>query len=825
MKRINILTTLLLICTINGFAQQLTQNIGGQILDKQSQQPLIGVTVYVVGTQPILGTVSNEKGYYKIKNVPVGRVNIAVSYLGYQNSGANNLILTTGKELIVNFELEEKITETGEVVVTSTRSKSKALNEMATVSARTFTIEETEKYAGSRGDVARMASNFAGVSFANDSRNDIVIRGNSPSGLLWKLDDIEIPNPNHFAENGTTGGPVGMLNNNVLRNSDFFTGAFPAEYGNAMSGVFDLKMRNGNTDKYEFLFQSGFNGFELGAEGPIQKSNNSSFLINYRYSTLELFDKMGVNFGTSGVPKYQDLSFKFNYPVNKGVVTLFGLSGMSRIDMLTSNLKDNKDNFYLSSGEDLYNSSSMAAAGITYTRFISSSTYAKIAFSGLAQKGGTDIDTLEIKPIINITTNDTIDYFYNKPYPFLRHNIAEYRSTAAFTLATKFDAQLNTKAGFSIDFMGYNLNTKLAVDSINRKRTKEQGDTLVDILNGSKSLTNGPQLFRSYYEASFKINEKVTINPGIHFVYFSLSKQALVEPRFGLTWQYANNKKINLGYGMHSRTHALSTYYMATFKEDHSLDQTNIDLKATLSHQFVIGHDWNISDNLRLKAEAYYQYLYNVPVEQNSSTFSLLNTGAGWGVEADDSLVNKGKGYNSGVEITFEKFLSKGYYFLLTTSLFDSKYRGSDGVLRNTAFNGNFVVNALVGKEFTISEKSTLNFDIKVAYAGGKRSVPIVLEASTKKNDAVYDYSRAYEKRASDFFKVDFKVGYRINGKRTSQEWQVYIENITNHRNLLNESFNKRKLFEKPEDIAKHEYIDKTYQLGFFPMVNYRLNF
>jgi hypothetical protein len=143
-----------------------------------------------------------------------------------------------------------------------------------------------------------MASNFAGVSGANDARNDIIIRGNSPSGLLWQLEGLNIPNPNHFGSLSSTGGPVSMLNNNVLDKSDFMTSAFPAQYGNALSGVFDLSLRNGNNEKYEFLGQVGFNGFELGAEGPFSKNSKSSFLINYRYSTLALFQQIGINFGT-----------------------------------------------------------------------------------------------------------------------------------------------------------------------------------------------------------------------------------------------------------------------------------------------------------------------------------------------------------------------------------------------------------------------------------------------------------------------------------------------------------------------------------------------
>ena len=763
----------------------------------------------MANSQPVNGTSTDIDGYYKLSGVPVGRADLNISYLGYNSASISNLIVTSGKELIVNIELEESVTTYEAVVVKANKPKANANNEMAVVSARSFTVEETEKYAGSRGDIARMASNYAGVSFANDGRNDIVIRGNSPSGLLWKLEDVEIPNPNHFAENGTTGGPVGMLNNNVLKNSDFFTGAFPAEYGNAMSGVFDLKMRNGNSEKYEFTIQSGFNGFEFGAEGPMF-TNNSSFLCFYRYSTLELLDKMGVNFGTSGVPKYQDLSFKTNIPTKNGIISVFGIAGKSQISMLDSKLK--KGDMYNSEGMDLYNRSSMAASGINYTHFISSRTNLKASISALYQNGGTDIDTLERKIFKidttfsqNVISNIDTQYYYENPTRSIIHDISESRVSSSLTLSTKFNSRVNQKIGVSLDFMAYSLNTQVYVDSLKM---------LYTMLKGNKDIGEGPKLFRSYYEMSYKLSDHLSFNPGVHFIYFSLSKQALIEPRVAIAWSYASNRRLNFGYGLHSRTHALSTYYEGTFMPDHSVSYTNLNLNATRSHQFVLGHDWNINDQLRLKTETYYQSLFDVPIERNRSSYSILNTGAGWGPQAIDSLVNKGTGYNYGIEVTFEKFLSQHYYFLVTTSLFDSKYKASDDTIRNTTFNGNFVVNTLLGYEYPINERYTLGFDVKMAIAGGKRYTPLNEAESFRRKESVYlDYA-VNEKQYDNFYKLDVKLSLRQNGKRSSQEWQVYIENVTNHENILFESYS----------VSKNKMV-KTYQLGFFPMVLWRINF
>jgi len=392
MKRLFLFTLMILVATY-GWAQQV-QTIRGHVIDKDSKTSLPGANVVLLDVQPLTGTITDNDGNFRLEKVAIGRQSIQVSYIGYKPATFQGIIVNSVKEVVIEVELEENVTMSSGVVITGSARKDQTRNQMATVSARTFSVEETEKYAGSRGDVARMAMNYAGVSSANDQRNDIIIRGNSPSGLLWRLEDIDIPNPNHFAEGGTTGGPVGMLNNNLLENSDFFTGAFPSEYGNALSGVFDLNMRNGNNQKHEQLFQVGFNGFEVGAEGPFSKKHEASYLANFRYSTLELMDGI-IDLGTTGIPKYKDFSFKLNFPVKKGKLTIFGLGGDSKISMLDSK-NGNEQDLYSGEGQDLVNSSRMGATGISYTRFMNEHTYYKIILSGIYQKGGTIIDTLDV---------------------------------------------------------------------------------------------------------------------------------------------------------------------------------------------------------------------------------------------------------------------------------------------------------------------------------------------------------------------------------------------------------------------------------------------
>ncbi len=786
MKRTFILTFLIIIAAV--LKAQSVQTIRGHVTDKDSKTSLPGANVVLLNVQPLTGTVTDADGNFRLDNVATGRHDLQITFIGYKPAVFQGIIVNSVKEIVLEVELEENVIMAKEVVISGAARKDQTRNQMAVVSARSFTVEETEKYAGSRGDVARMAMNFAGVSSANDQRNDIIIRGNSPSGLLWRLEDIDIPNPNHFAEGGTTGGPVGMLNNNVLENSDFFTGAFPAEYGNALSGVFDLNIRNGNNQKHEQMFQVGFNGFELGAEGPFSKSHKASYLANFRYSTLELMDGI-IDLGTTGIPKYKDLSFKMNFPLKKGRISVFGLGGDSEIAMLDSQ-NGNEQDLYSEAGQDLVNHSRMGATGISYTHFINDKTHYKLILSGIYQAGGTTIDTLDISMM---------------PHPYIDHNYAEFRVSLSGFIHKKYSSHFSARTGFVIDRMGYDLFSKVY---------DNESQELLPLIDSQLGLGKGVMLYQPYAQATYHFNEKFSLIPGIHLSYLDQTGDLSLEPRMGANWQISEKQKLSFGYGLHSRTQTLSTYFLGSQMDDGSLAETNSDLAFTRSHQFVLGYNQSVTENTRIKAEVYYQYLFDVPVEQSPSSFSMLNTGAGWGVGAQDSLTNNGTGNNYGVEFTVERFFSRNYYYLATVSLFESKYKGSDGIERNTAFNGNYVVNVLFGKEFTINSKSAFNIDFKMTYAGGKRYTPIDMNASQAAGTTKYDETKAFSEQFDPFFKADIKFGYRLNWKKVSQEWVFYIENFTNHNNVLMQTYS----------TSKNEITDVN-QLGFFPMLQYRIHF
>lgn len=777
-------------------AQDFSQNIRGRIVDAHTQAPIPGANVIILKTNPPKGTITDMEGYFLIENVETGRISLQVSFIGYLPRTLSNLSLTTGKELVLNVSLEERVVETKEVVVKAGKDKNKAIDEAAIVSARQFTIEETQRYAGARNDVSRMATNYAGVNTANDAANDIVIRGNSPQGLLWRLEGIPIPNPNHYGKYGATGGPVSMLNNNVLANSDFITSAFPAEYGNALSGVFDLEMRIGNYEKFEFLGQIGFNGFELGLEGPISRKKRASFLLNYRYSMLGLASAVGVDFGAgSAVPYYQDLSFKIHIPTEKnGTFNIFGLGGINHIDIKNSeNEGDAQENIYDESFLDTYSENDLGVIGVSHTYLIDKSAYSKLVVAG------TRIGNHNIVDSISQVDNSLID--------FVRQDYKNYNITGHFYFNKKFNARHNLRLGMQVSDKIFEL-----VDSI---WSEADGKFLVQLDDQDHT-----QTYEAYAQWLFRPNDKLNINSGLHYLQLAINNNISIEPRLGLQWQISGNKSVNCGYGLHSQMLPLYTYFSRVTLENNTFVQPNKKLDFIKSHHFVLGYDWNITSTLRLKAETYYQHISSAVVEPYPNSFSMLNANSiTW--QFPDTLINGGSGRNYGIELTFEKFMEKGLYYLFTVSLFDSKYKGSDGELRPTMFDSKYVVNILGGKEFQVftnkpdaKYKKWLTLDARVTAAGGQRYTPIDMEASRKNRATTYDDDAAFSKQFEDYFRADVRVAFRLDAKRVSQELAIDVQNITNHKNPLRVTFNP--ITGEPET---------TYQLSIFPMLQYRLCF
>jgi len=788
----NILLLLLLSLTsITVFSQkEITNNIRGTVVDMVTNAPLPGATIILLNSDPIKGSVSDINGHFKLDNVAIGRVGIKVSYIGYKDRYYNNLELFAAKELVLNISLEEKIFTTEAVEIVAKANKLRPKNEIATVSARTFSVEETQRYAGSLGDPSRMAQNYAGVMSAGDSRNDIVIRGNSPMGLLWRMEGIDIPNPNHFGASGTTGGPVSMLNNNLLSNSDFFTGAFPAEYGNALSGVFDLQMRNGNNQNHEFVGQIGFNGFELGAEGPFSKNSQASYLINYRYSTLAVFEKLGLkSIVGSSVPQYQDLTFKLNLPTkNAGRFVLYGIGGTSFIQLWDSE-KEEDEVSYGMSGTDTDFGSEMGVVGFYNVYYINKNTRLKTNLSVSGTRATTAIDSLKGADQIKSQ--------------FYRSSNSEVKYSLSTHLTHKFSAKDMIITGIIFD--RYNINF---IDSAYHWKA--------DHYFSDSDTKGGLNIFQTYAQWKHKFNENLNFNVGLHYQYFDLNGSQTLEPRAGMEYRFTKKQSLSFGYGLHSQTQPKVLYFVHTDLGNGVTTQTNKDLDFTQSSQFVLAYNNLIGKNLRFKAEAYYQNLSNAPISKSASeqNYSALNAGADFHIYLVDSLLSQGTGTNYGIELTIEKFLSKHFYLLGTASLFRSFYKGYNKIEHSTVFDNRYVFNALGGYEIPIGKASRINIDLKGTYAGGKPYTPIDEEKSRQQNSTYYISDEAYSKQHPAYFRIDAKISFRMSMGHVDQEWAFEVQNVTNHQNVMQQTW----------DPINNE-LRTDYQQGFFPMFMYRIYF
>ncbi|MFZ4796913.1 MAG: TonB-dependent receptor, partial [Bacteroidia bacterium] len=644
------------------FAQNNTQNIRGVVIDKLSQSPLFDVSVQISSLQKVTNT--DTLGKFTISNIPPDRYDIKVSFAGYKSITIPNVVVISGKEVILDIAMEEAFNKLGDIVIKSS-NKGGTINKLASVSARTFSMEEVNRYAGGRSDPARLVANFAGVSAPDDSRNDIVIRGNSPVGVLWRIDGMNVNNPNHFASVGTTGGAVSALNTNLLKNSDFFTSAFPAEYGNATAGVFDLGFRNGNNKKRETTIQVGvITGLEATTEGPFSKKSDASYLIGYRYALAGVAQAVGINIGTTATPSYQDLSFKLNSGTSKfGKFSLFGILATSTIE-----IGGGSSNTLYGNGNQVDFSSKIGIIGFNHFKQINKKSF--------------------ISTTVGLNYASTDQNGYDTDRPTVTSFIKEENKVAktSFNLSTTYNSKINSrlfvKVGLQHEVIGLDLYYK----------TKERIFDNYKQIWDYNSNTNLTQVFAHF---KYNITEKIALNTGIHSQLFSLNNSFAIEPRLGLAYNVTNKSSFNFGYGLHSQMQPINVYFLQSTDANGITYYNNKNLDFTKSHHFVLGYNIQPFADWRIKTEIYYQSIYNVPVNTFSSTYSMLNTGSTFKTDLQDSLTNNGTGQNYGIELTIEKFFSKGYYGLFTSSLYSSKYSGSDGIERNTAFNGRYVFNLL----------------------------------------------------------------------------------------------------------------------------------
>jgi hypothetical protein len=789
--KISLALLLFFVALTTTFGQTITQTIRGSVIDKESKAPLPYASVRLLDSNPVIGVATDAQGNFSLPNIPIGRQRIQVGFVGYKTAEVSDIQLSSAKEIILQIELEENIISLSAVTIKAGNTKDKTVNDMIGISGRTFSTNEANRFAGSQNDPARMARNYAGVSGASDQRNDIIIRGNAPQGLLWRIEGIPVPNPNHFSGQGSTGGPISMLNYKMLSNSDFLTGAFPAEYGNATSGVFDINIRNGNNKRNEKTIQLGALGLEALIEGPFNKNSKSSYLIGYRYSTLSILANAGVKLGFASVPYYQDLSFKFNFVTKKsGIFKLFGVGGISSTVFYDSK-RDSTQFSPANRGENVSFGSKTGIVGLSHFYFFNNSTFIKSTIATTYETNGGQRDSIQTDQSLKRTGG-----FGYSNYKFVFNSYLNKKINAKHTLQT----------GLVLEQINYATKDSLLLYK------PITGKAFWGFNNDFRGNT---ALIQAYAQWKYKITDRSTLNAGLHSQYFVLNNRFAIEPRLAINYQLTDNQKLSFGYGLHHQLQPYDLYFYKNKNGSNPELASNKNLDFSRSNQFVMGYDVSLTSDFRIKLETYYQYLNNIPVQKFASSYSVLNYGATFNNTYKENLINKGIGQNYGLELTAEKFFSKGYYFLLTTSLYKSTYQGSDNLWRNTAFNGTYVVNGLAGYELKLKNNLTILFDTKLTIAGGLRYSAIDVVSSIANNEATYNDKQAFENQNKTYIKPDVKLTVRKDFKnKVALEWALDIQNVINYQNVYLNWYDKNTRKEHP-----------VYQNGRFPTVQLKLEF
>ncbi len=788
---ISITVFLLLFASLTG--QALTQTIRGTLIDKDSQVPLIGANVYVEKTIPLMGATTDENGVFEIINVPIGRQTIVATYLGYEPVVMPDLMIISGKELVVTIELTESLIEMKEIVIKADADKSRPLNEMALVSARMFSVEETSRYAGSMYDPARMALNFAGVSVSGGSTdlfNEIIVRGNSPRGVLWRLEGIEIPNPNHFGALGNTGGGISMLSSSTLSTSDFYTGAFPAEFGNAVSGAFDLNLRKGNSEQSEYALMVGALGVEAALEGPIGKAEGASYLFNFRYSTLSMLEAIGVNPAGDALPAYGDISFNVVVPTKSlGQFSLFGLGGKNRSyfdpEPDSTKWEGEFEDFGFNERQ------TTGTIGFAHKLLLSDQSYLRTVVSASREEFTGDGYSLDAEN----------QYTHIREYTD-RFDNNTYRINSVYT--HKKNAHQTFKIGGTLSYQQFRFFAEHYDEDTDQYKVylQNHGDA---------------QQLQLFTQWKHRLSETLIATSGVHFNYFALNDTWSVEPRFALKKSIRGNQSLDFAIGLHSKPEHPSFYFAETSSSSDQREEPNKNLRYTKSAHVVLGYEYQFNKQFRARAEAYYQYLYDVPVSADPlSTESILNVIDIWDILEGEPAVNKGRGKNVGIDLTIEKNFNRDYYFLATASVFDSRYRALNKQWYNTRFNSNYQVNVIGGKEWKTGKKDNRIFGVnaKALLNGGNRITPIDLEQSRIEGRAKYLEDLPYSEIAGTYYRFDFMASYKINRSRVTHTIMIDVQNVTNRLNIHSTYYD--------EDLGE---LDHYYQTGLLPVFNYRLEF
>ena len=749
--------TMMAIFSLCGFIS--AETLRGTVTDAITGEPLTGATVRVVELEGVGGTADID-GHFKIEIPKSGRYTIEVRYIGYEPNVMKEVLIAGAKEVVLDIELLELSNNIAEVTIRPRINKIATVNQTALVGGMMLSMEEASRYAGGYNDPARLVTAFAGVAGQGDG-NGISVHGNAPQFMQYRLEGVEIFSPNHFADLYSAGfGMVSALNSNVITNSDFFVSTFNASYNNALSGVFDVKMRSGNNENYENGVQVGSVGIEWTSEGPLSKDSYASYILNYRLGFTTVARELGILETNDSGYDFQDLSFKLNVPTKKfGTLSVFALGFLDKswdTDMVIEDIHSIYD--ASNTKGNLFNT----VVGVSDKMHFSNdwTWRTTVAYNMQHNKVDMRYELMEFdkdnKPIA--LTGKMIPYSYLKQY--------EDRVVMNTELSRQLTSKWLMQVGGEYSHRFFDLNYR-AADAV-------YAPVPATPYYATKDNTGLASVFWSNL---WKPSEKWSVNVGVAGSYFLLSKDASVEPRASVKWEPDGHNSLSLGYGLHSMIEKLDAYFL---RDQATGALLNKDLGLSKAHHLLATYTHKFTDNLNMRVNAYYQYGYDTPVGTvdpltgKVSTYCTVNRLFNY---VDEPLVNKGNTRNYGADITLEHYMDRGFYGQVNFSLFKAEYRGLDKKWRSQLYDRGYMFKVLGGKEWMVGKRKHNVFNISAKYTlqGGLHHTPIDIAAMRANVAAgsidpnpIYKDDEAMSLQFDPTSLVDLTISYKINCKKVS---------------------------------------------------------
>lgn len=745
---------LILIFTIHLTFLFAQNSILGSLVDDGSNNSLsYSITVQLKGDTNYV-VASDSLGFFIFKDIKLGTYTLDIDDDFFERY-TTSVLLESGNQLKMLIKLKERVHKLADVVI-----ESPYYNPYKVTSNYNFSAGDFRKTSATLGDPGRIVQILPGVIPSSNGSNGISIRGNNPYNNNWYLDDIEIPNPNHFGGFGATSGFLGIFNESNLSGFDFYTGGYPAMYANSNAGIFDLRMKKGNKLKRESFAKVNFLGISAGTEGYFKKGKQATYLLTGR-----IFDTRVVNLTKmlEGkdliIPRFQDYSYKINLPINKKLdLSFFGFGASNNLQSIYSVYNETTNNQVLCNNfSTTYsintNSQLKAIVQLSNTRF---------DYSYLVRK--------------------TSGYEKTQKEDIIRSNIY---------FQHKFNAKLRIRIGYQGAFTGYKYKrTSLPLSNFDRDSARDNYDI-------------------GYLNLNWRLTSKSLLTLGINNLYTKLLKRYSLEPKASITTQVSNGYKLSFSTGIYSKVPI--AYGFENIKNTPKLMKTG---------QFIVSNEFQLDSGFTFKVEAYYQYYWNVyyinSIVNGVKNETVLNNPI---LEYSPNPINSNTttGRNFGIEVFMNKSFKRNYHLVFSGSLFDSRFKNSEGKLLNTIFNNRFNFVASLDKEY-LRKKSygikVVNISCKTLYYGGYYAIPISLTTSQIYQDTYYDIRGIYSDKLPNNFRIDLGIQISYSRKRVKHELRFDIQNVSNHKNVV------KRYYDPITDQVK-----ATYQFPILPIIGYGIYF